>query len=315
MIILEKISNEYEKVLLVESIYSISLFLHINKNISKDTLFIVGNNIYFHEIFSKIENYIIYDNHHKISKLNKLLINIGIIPKKYLKIYKSLKGKIIFGHDHLNLSVLIMKKKYNIIEDGIKNYIIEKDKSSIFGRSSYNLMGYNKFSNKIYLTSLMEIKEDTPYKNKISIINRDDFLRDSSKQFGGIFSEKVPNNCIILITQPFSEDGILSENEKINLYESILNKLKLQSKNIVIKPHPRETTNYSIYFKDTKILPSYKMMENITGNIDLMVTIFSSCAFNLKYNSNVKVLYLGTSINNKLKKKFGNIEGFISFND
>ncbi|WP_252132232.1 glycosyltransferase family 52 protein [Clostridium caldaquaticum] len=50
------------------------------------------------------------------------------------------------------------------------------------------------------------------------------------------------NKSIIILTQPLSEDGFISENEKVNLYKKIIDKYNNYS--VVIKKHPREKTNY-----------------------------------------------------------------------
>jgi len=50
---------------------------------------------------------------------------------------------------------------------------------------------------------------------------------------------------IILITQPLSEDGIMTEEQKIELYKNVL--LKYPSYNVILKKHPREKTNYALH--------------------------------------------------------------------
>lgn len=55
----------------------------------------------------------------------------------------------------------------------------------------------------------------------------------------------------IIATQPFSELGMMTEDQKINMYQSIL--LEDPQSNY-IKPHPQETTDYCRAFPDAVIL-------------------------------------------------------------
>jgi hypothetical protein len=54
-----------------------------------------------------------------------------------------------------------------------------------------------------------------------------------------------------LVTQPFSELGMMTEARKIEMYQSILTAADCE---LFIKPHPRETTDYALAFPRATIL-------------------------------------------------------------
>ena len=55
---------------------------------------------------------------------------------------------------------------------------------------------------------------------------------------------KSETDCIIF-SQPFSEDGYISEDEKKKLFESLVNHYQKYGK-VTLKVHPRDTSIYSI---------------------------------------------------------------------
>ena len=69
----------------------------------------------------------------------------------------------------------------------------------------------------------------------------------------------LETKSVILITQLLSEDNIISEEEKIALYKSILNNYGLNS--VVIKPHPREK-QIGVQFFQTRLLFLNKCLQN-----------------------------------------------------
>jgi len=83
---------------------------------------------------------------------------------------------------------------------------------------------------------------------------------------------------VLLITQPLSEDTIISEDEKIKLYKSVIAPY-MNGYNIYIKPHPRETTDYSLLIDKRYILPSHFPVELfvfLSFNFDVAITLFST---------------------------------------
>lgn len=87
---------------------------------------------------------------------------------------------------------------------------------------------------------------------------------------------------ILLITQPLAEDKIMSFEDKILLYETILK--EYNQEDIVIKPHPRELTDYAKMFPSVSVLPRMvpaELLGLLVPDLDRVATFFSTSAFNM----------------------------------
>ena len=91
----------------------------------------------------------------------------------------------------------------------------------------------------------------------------------------------LEQKSVILITQPLSEDNIISEEEKIALYSSILTNYNMDE--VVIKPHPREKTNWAEIFPGTPIITRQVPAELLSMMVKPknVCTFFSTAAFSL----------------------------------
>ena len=194
----------------------------------------------------------------------------------------------------------------------MKKVIVEKIKKE------YRRFGLSEKIQEIYLTGLLPIPD--LIKNKVKIINisdeweklskkdKEEILRVfkiSSKSFENL---KVEKNKVLLLTQPLSEDKIITEKEKIDIYREIL--LKENGKNIYIKAHPREKTNYKEVFKEFNI----NIIENsfpieicllLDIKFEKVITLFSTGALSFKGKSEVE--FIGTEKYPKLYEKFGKV--------
>ncbi|MGB5666428.1 MAG: polysialyltransferase family glycosyltransferase, partial [Maribacter sp.] len=118
------------------------------------------------------------------------------------------------------------------------------------------------------------------------------------------FSIKGENNALIL-TQPISEDKVIkNEAEKIKIYTDIISQVP-QHMNIILKTHPRETTNYEDHFKDITILPALFPIE-ILGLMEGFYfeqgyTLFSTALSNLEIVK--ERFFLGTDYLDKFTVK------------
>ncbi|MBR5129673.1 MAG: hypothetical protein IKV03_00400 [Alphaproteobacteria bacterium] len=87
------------------------------------------------------------------------------------------------------------------------------------------------------------------------------------------------SRSVVLITQPLSEDDMMTESDKVELYSRIINNYGVE--NVVMKPHPREKTNWSDVFPDMPIIPRQIPVELLTKlvNLNCVATFFSTAAF------------------------------------
>lgn len=194
----------------------------------------------------------------------------------------------------------------------MKKVIVEKIKKE------YRRFGLSEKIQEIYLTGLLPIPD--LIKNKVKIINISDEWEKLSKkdkeEILGVFkissksfeNLKAEENKVLLLTQPLSEDKIITKKEKIDIYREIL--LKENGKNIYIKAHPREKTNYKEVFKEFNI----NIIENsfpieicllLDIEFEKIITLFSTGALSFKGKSEVE--FIGTEKYPKLYEKFGKI--------
>ncbi len=92
----------------------------------------------------------------------------------------------------------------------------------------------------------------------------------------------LENRKVLLVTQPLSEDRITSEQDKIDIYRSIIG--QYNPKDVVIKPHPREMTNWASVFPDIPVIPKIVPAELLTllvPQLDKVATFFSTAACNV----------------------------------
>lgn len=233
--------------------------------------------------------------------------------------YPFINSAQIYGQDNLIISSMIGNNNMILLEEGLMNYRYNPKhnryliiKKLLFGPfSPKEFFGRSKQVSHIILTGLDTIPSDLL--NKVKIVNFQllwDKCEMSKKdrifQYFGIdhnIREKMSNVSKILFTQPLSEDGAISEDEKINIYKKIIS-----TSNLAIKPHPRELTDYHKYFPglviiDSKIPVEFLLILQV--KLSDVYTIFSTAALNFLSCSNVH--FCGTKIHPKLVEKFGDI--------
>lgn len=247
-----------------------------------------------------------------IKKLRSRVALSFFLLKRKIK----LEETIVYGADHLSHSLLFLKKcSFFLIEDGTENYHQKSYKRS-WKNKLFSIPKFGMYKNvkRIYLTK----RENIPdcIKSKVEYISIKDlwFKKTEEEKLEilyllGIDMKKIQlliGEPFILFTQPLSEDYILTENEKIELYKSIID--KYDASKLVIKPHPREKTDYSRIFPNVKVFdetyPS-EVLDILEVKFSRVITLFSTAAFSYPKE---KVDFYGTKIHPKLLAKFGNIE-------
>ena len=98
---------------------------------------------------------------------------------------------------------------------------------------------------------------------------------------------KLPeSNNALLLTQPISEDKVIKDEKvKLEIYADMISQIPGKY-NIILKTHPRETTDYSAHYKDIIVLPALFPIE-ILGlkegfYFDQGYTLFSTALSNLE---------------------------------
>jgi len=247
----------------------------------------------------------------------------------------------IYLQDHITYSQFFLNnfiRKIYLLEEGILNYndnilknefekkiekvrIFHNIKKSIIEKikKDYKRFGLSEKIEKIYLTGLLPIPN--LIKDKVEIININELWNNLSqkgkKEILDVFNIEIEKIQIfdkddkknLLLTQPLSEDKIITEKEKIEIYREIIEKQNVRK--IYIKAHPREKTNYKEVFKNFNI----EVIENtfpielfllLNIKFDKVITLFSTGALNFKGKAEVE--FIGTEKYPKLYERFGKIE-------
>lgn len=329
----------YKKICYVNTLYPLFLFMLMeSERDEKEIFFFLGKAIP-KEVATRIKNskYLNknFENKNKLKKYYDIYSAYRGLEQFIIK--ENLKDKEIYLQDNMEYSQFFLNHIENCfsLEDGVVNYnekalneiINKKEKNRFFknfrdkflkkSKIRYKTLGLSEKIQKIYLTGLMEIPE--VIKNKVELVNIKEKWEklplEKKKKILNIFgfdnnNLKILNeeeNKILLITQTFSEDKFISEEEKIKMYEEIINMYPGQK--IVIKPHPRERTNYSKIFPNVEIIRSNFPLEVLMVlNIKFkeVVTVYSTAALNFKGITNVN--FLGTENYPKIKEKFMEIK-------
>lgn len=316
----------YKRICYVNTIYSLLFFLLIKP--IEETFFILGE-----ELPEEFKKNFKYPN---ISFKKEIIKGIGKRKKYYLKIKRNYllnkalknidKKAVVYGY-HMSdwISNLLKEKyKYIILEDGLANYNfkekdIKKTKLNLKewlmlgGLYNYPSYGLCDKSYSVYLSGLQEIP--SKIKNKTKVLNLKniwkmktetekeeilDIFNLTMKELSSIKLERV-----LLVTQPLSEDKIITEVEKVLIYEELIK--EYGEENIILKTHPREKTRYKRLFpKIVEIKKGFPLELLALIDIELkeIVTLFSTSVFLFPKE---KVRFIGTKKYPKILKKMGEI--------
>ncbi len=293
--------KNYKSICVVDTVYSLMLYLLLGKYDISETYFYFSSGIP-KELRKKFcHSYLLkssksnYFSRCYVALRNYLVFNISFKSKKLTKLD-------VYGHDHLAFSRLFLSKaggNIYLIEDGYANYDVSNYSEdindspiSIIKRKFFRFKPYPKFGlsprvKGVFLTGakpIPEIIKDKVYLKKLESLWQN--LNQSKqteilKVFGvpdpSLFKEKQ----FLLITQCFSENyNYISENQKINFYKKIIDGIDM--KNLIIKPHPREYTDYRNFFQNACVLNKVFPLELIflscsNTSITDVFSVDSSC--------------------------------------
>ncbi|MCF7740419.1 MAG: glycosyltransferase family 52 protein [Candidatus Marinimicrobia bacterium] len=199
----------------------------------------------------------------------------------------------------------------NMIEEGIGNYAeVKFNFASILKKlhGIYPPFGRNPRIKNIFVQEPDRLPSDIRDKGrKFDKINYCENISDDLAEMlidiflNGSTFPSISKNSVLLITQPFSEDLVISEGKKMALYEEIVDTL---SKNyeVFIKPHPREKTDYIFLaskvariFDNTFPLEIINFMDKI--HFEKAVTLSSSAIDRLK--PGIETIQLGDILEDK----------------
>lgn len=242
---------------------------------------------------------------------------LTVFDKKYnfyLKYYKFLKDSrinLFWGYHPLSRYLMIKHDNLKFIEEGNGVYYINRkhrllksvirkiiglpdingtDKNVKEVEVSYPDKLIKELQKKAVILDIERLEANLTIHEKHEILSL--YFDDEYK-----FEESYlyQDNLAIVITQPFSEDGDMTEDAKIKIYEKVIENLFLKHYKILIKAHPREKTDYAKIFDDKNliILPKEFPLELINlfdNKVKLGITVSSTALKNL--NCVEKKIYL-----------------------
>jgi hypothetical protein len=296
-------ARDINSILLVDSVYSLLLYLVAVEEQEGRTVFIFSDGIP-KKIRDHFDNVIYFPRGWKglINLLHAFMVN-----KSMRDMILNRKNYKKYGHDHLFFSFPFIHD-FTLIEDGLSNYAISRRKFPTSLLIPNVLPGSNSHVNKVILSGFKDIPKDI--KHKVSLIslkecwdNRDSAFKSRVNRIFKFNQNEVENIDAILFTQPLSEDGFITEMKKIDIYRDVISMFpKIR---IGIKPHPREKTDYKIHFPFATVFNGTYPGELIylNGNgINIVITLFSTAIFTF---SNCKKIVIGTEVYPELSEKVG----------
>lgn len=308
-----------------DSLYSLMVYCILEERALERTVFIFGDNI-------KIDGIRVKNHKRLFGRENILARLVGEIYDKYAckKILKEYTGLPIYGQDHIRLgNKMVGMREFYVIEDGSENYMDHLREKERSGLKSFLVKGIKKILginstygvhrnvNKVYLTGLGKIPKSI--ENKVEIVNLRNLWEKKSleekREILEFFSLEEDilkiDGGIMIFTQPLSEDGIISEERKIELYEKVMEKYSMEK--IIIKTHPREKTDYKKIFP-VKVLDKpvpFELLSLGGLKIDRAVTLFSTAALGIK---DIPVDFYGTEVDENIFKRFGSCDKIMERN-
>ena len=294
--------------------------LVLEKNKDRNNILLIVENEIEEELLKRLEKrYKVLRFNIKPNKFLKFLTYYYKIdyqfPKKLGRFLSSIERIISFSDQDVITRYFIKNKKYiDLFEHGVINYQTEFE-------GIEQPYGRNEYVKNIFLRGSGKIPEDI--KNKVKIVDLKELWSQldfsSQNKILDVFGLDVEKLKIIgakntiLFTQPFSEDKVISEDEKVDLYKKIIK--NYDKKSLVIKPHPREKTEYNKIFEDIMILENSFPAELLLLSkfkFEKVVTI-SSTAVSVFFNKS-EIDFYGSEVHPKILKYFGNLDFFMKRN-
>lgn len=261
-----------------------------------------------------------------------------ILKYKFLRLLTdpSLCFGEIYAQEHLPIApYLISQRQYIMLSDGPFFLTLGKKQKWVtdawalydstagikklfwnyISQSMYGFYGRNKLCKAILMTEPEEL-DYTKHIHKINLNLTDEWQRmsDNKKklilQIFGVKESTVEllnRKKVILFTNPYSADGLITLNEQIQIYTDIL--AKYNKEEVVIKPHPRDNIDYRKYFKDYFVfdisMPS-QLLNLVGPKFRTAIAICSTAVFDFDYP--IEIDWIGTKIHPRILEEFGDVK-------
>ena len=245
--------------------------------------------------------------------------------KHYLDMYFS---KIILpDHDWIYIfwpnvfPIYLIWKYRNVIlhEDGKNSIFLLHAKNwkskilNIFRLRHFGNVEYHQNIKYVECQNINQLPHSLRHKFKQSDIGRlESQLNDEEKQIiANIFSVQiVPSwmyECSLLLTQPLFAHGFaLNEEHQVEIYKKIIATYCKEDECIIIKPHPRDLVDYSIYDMGKKIYilkkeTPFEVYKFIGVSFKKYITLWSTSIADIESS---RVIHVTCDIDDYVSKEF-----------
>ena len=272
--------------------------------------------------------------------------HIGWIRKiRYLLEYRFLgrllcpalyKAKV-YAQDHLPYSgYFVGNRRYSFTEDGPNIFKVNenlkyvKDAWASYERQKCNASWKTKFINPIQsgifanndlCDEIVISKKTSKYipnyvkGKKITVLDMQTAWANSSerkKQYIlDIFNitsediETLKSRHIVVFTQPFYEDkDVPSLHDHIEVYKKVISGYNLND--VIIKCHPRETTNYQRYFPEVRVFNKpvpFQLLDLLGLKFSEAATVCSTAVLSIPYP--IKINWVGAKVHPSILAEYG----------
>jgi hypothetical protein len=328
----------YPRICIVDTVYTLLLYLlYSSEEEIKQTFFFFGDGI--HE--SIRYNF----NHHYFKQPKifgiKYYLHMLLFVRTVRKIrWPFLKFADLFGHDHLFFSpYIIANKYYKLIEDGPHSFEVQwsvkaqsdynifwqekKIKRKFLSRFFGNLYGHSLGNNILCTELIITENKLMPYMEgkKITVISPYSLWEHASELKKEIIlkSYNITKNDIellrsrpnVLFTQQFADDGFIDWDEQYRIYKKIISRYNTNS--ILIKTHPRETSDYKKIFSDVLVFDKpipIQLLDIIGIRFKKAITVSSTSV--MSFTHKLEIDWYGHEISDMLMKTKGHLDCPIS---
>lgn len=329
--------SRFSHICIALNVYALMQYLlyHSEDVIMNKTRYFLGSGIP-KVIADNIPNSVYFDTYRKsgldlfVRRFNKLFLAFFSKIK-----YPELKSAEIYAQDHQYIaSCLIGKQSYTLLSDSQQFFSIQmnpgqveweninKSNKSLSGRIEkilYGQLSVFKFGSSSQCKKVLLTKE-----NKSILFDKLAYEIDSFEELWAMSSEKkrfficscfgveykdidlLQNIDVVLLTQPLCGDGVLTEQEHLDVYQQVID--NYLNMTVMIKPHPRDTIDYKRYFADCVVFDKpipMEMLALLGANVKIAATLFSSSVYCL--GDSVRVDWYGTTMHHKLLSFYGKL--------
>lgn len=261
--------QKYNGLCVIDSVYTLFLFILVNIKDYKNFFYIFWVNMP-KSISDKFQyKLLLHDSFVAISNPHNYIQNWHYKFRFYYLMTKYRLWTLpVCGQDHLPFSRFILNytyKNFEEYEDGLANYVHQEEVVTnkllkrLCAADAEPRLGYSDKVKKIYLTD-SNITISPVIADKVQYVDIkkiwDNLCEEKKEEVKEIFMMSKINIDddieTIVLTRPFSEAKIFTEEKKIRILKDILNNSKISK--VAIKPHYRERTNYKKLFPDINIL-------------------------------------------------------------